>query len=199
EDQKFIEARIAQCIRELSVLPSTTGEPEPKADEAQGDDKDGAVVHPSAAAHGKLHALIDLKGLQLHARQQALRRSVVTHLHEAAVMTIDRSMCCRFCRSALCNVRHTKAPECQQRKECERHAKQKHLDYLGAIVVHGKEIIATNQNACMRLGKPGRTVLQFHVATEKEEQKHIEHISKEHLKALKADNEGKSIYHHVGH
>ncbi|KAG9077950.1 hypothetical protein FRC06_008619, partial [Ceratobasidium sp. 370] len=35
----------------------------------------------------------------------------------------------------------------------------------------------------------GRAVLQFHVVVEKEEQKHIEHISKERLKALKADDE----------
>ncbi|KAG8763856.1 hypothetical protein FRC11_011004 [Ceratobasidium sp. 423] len=196
--EKFVEARIAQRIRELSALPSTTGEPEPEADEAQGDDKDGAmVVHPSATAHGKLRALIELKGLQLRARQQALRRSVVTHLHEATVMTVDRSTCRRFRRSALRDVRHTEALERQQRKERERRAKQKHLDYLGTIVAHGREIVATNQNARARLGKLGRAVLQFHVATEKEEQKRIERISKERLKALKADDEGKSIYHHA--
>ncbi|KAG9123631.1 hypothetical protein FRC07_014449 [Ceratobasidium sp. 392] len=46
-----------------------------------------------------------------------------------------------------------------------------------------------NQNARARMGKMGRAVLQFHVVAEKEEQKRIERISKERLKALKADNE----------
>ncbi|KAJ1310927.1 hypothetical protein OPQ81_009439 [Rhizoctonia solani] len=190
--ERFVEARIAQRIRELSALPSTTGEPEPEADEAQEQDadKDGAVVvHPSATAHGKLRALIELKGLQLRARQQALRRSVVSHLQEATVMTADRSACRRFRRSVLRDVRQTEGLERQQRKERERRAKQKHLDYLGTIVAHGREIIATNQNARTRMGKLGRAVLQFHIATEKEEQKRIERISKERLKALKADDE----------
>ncbi|CAE6505414.1 unnamed protein product [Rhizoctonia solani] len=180
--ERFVEARIAQRIRELSALPSTIGEPEPEVDEAQepSEDKDSAlVVHPSASAHGKLRALIELKGLQLRARQQALRRSVVSHLHEATVMTADRSTCRRFRRSVLREVRQTETLERQQRKERERRAKQKHLDYLGTIVAHGREIVATNQNARARMGKLGRAVLQFHIATEKEEQKRIERISKE--------------------
>ncbi|KAH7344478.1 SNF2 family N-terminal domain-containing protein [Rhizoctonia solani] len=190
--ERFVEARIAQRIRELSALPSTTGEPEIEVDDTQEreEDKDRALIaHPSASAHGKLRALIELKGLQLRARQQALRRSVVTHLHETTVMTADRSTCRRFRRSALRDVRHTEALERQQRKERERRAKQKHLDYLGTIVAHGREIVATNQNARARMGKLGRAVLQFHVTTEKEEQKRIERISKERLKALKADDE----------
>ncbi|CAE6513092.1 unnamed protein product [Rhizoctonia solani] len=175
--ERFVEARIAQRIRELSALPSTIGEPEPEVDEAQeqDEDKEGAmIVHPTASAHGKLRALIELKGLQLRARQQALRRSVVTHLHDTTVMTADRSTCRRFRRSALRDVRQTEALERQQRKERERRAKQKHLDYLGTIVAHGREIVATNQNARARMGKLGRAVIQFHVATEKEEQKRIE-------------------------
>ncbi|CEL58210.1 ATP-dependent helicase STH1/SNF2 [Rhizoctonia solani AG-1 IB] len=104
-------------------------------------------------------------------------------------MTVDRSTCRRFRRSVLRDVRHTEALERQQRKERERRAKQKHLDYLGTIVAHGREIVATNQNARTRMGKLGRAVIQFHAATEKEEQKRIERISKERLKALKADDE----------
>ncbi|CAE7107141.1 unnamed protein product [Rhizoctonia solani] len=180
--ERFVEARIAQRIRELSALPSTIGEPELEADDAQereGDKDNALVVHPSASAHGKLRALIELKGLQLRARQQALRRSVVVHLNETTVMTADRSTCRRFRRSVLRDVRQTEALERQQRRERERRAKQKHLDYLGTIVAHGREIVATNQNARARMGKLGRAVLQFHVTTEKEEQKRIERISKE--------------------
>ncbi|QRV76715.1 SNF2 family amino-terminal protein [Ceratobasidium sp. AG-Ba] len=164
---------------------------EPEGDpETELTGQDGAlIVHPSANAHGKLRALIELKGLQLRARQQALRRSVANGLYEATTLPADRSSIRRFRRPTLRDVRHTELLERQQRKERERRAKQKHLDYLGTIVAHGREILATNQNARARMGKMGRSVLQFHVTAEKEEQKRIERISKERLKALKADDE----------
>ncbi|KAF8609355.1 hypothetical protein BDV93DRAFT_464553 [Ceratobasidium sp. AG-I] len=187
--ERFVDARIAQRIRELSALPSTTGEPDPDTEEDPEAAQTALVLHPSASTHGKLRALIELKGLQLRARQQALRRSVAQHLHEATVMTVDRSSIRRFRRPTLRDVRQTELLERQQRKERERRAKQKHLDYLGTIVSHGREILATNQNARARMGKMGRAVLQFHVTAEKEEQKRIERISKERLKALKADDE----------
>lgn len=192
--ERFVDARIAQRIRELSALPSTTGEPEPDTEDDPEAAQTALVVHPSASTHGKLRALIELKGLQLRARQQALRRSVAQHLHETAVMTVDRSTVRRFRRPTLRDVRQTELLERQQRKERERRAKQKHLDYLGTIVSHGREMIATNQNARARMGKMGRAVLQFHTTAEKEEQKRIERISKERLKALKADDEGLCIF-----
>ncbi|KAG8692376.1 hypothetical protein FRC09_011228, partial [Ceratobasidium sp. 395] len=186
--ERFIDARIAQRIRELSSLPSTMGESEPENEEVEAQDS-SVVIHPSASAHGKLRALIELKSLQLRARQQALRRTVVQGLYEATTLPGDRSTIRRFRRPTLRDVRHTELLERQQRKERERRAKQKHLDYLGTIVAHGREILAANQNARARMGKMGRAVLQFHVVAEKEEQKRIERISKERLKALKADDE----------
>ena len=54
------------------------------------------------------------------------------------------------------------------------------------------------QNLVLALG---RAVLAFHVATEKREQKHIEGVSTECLKALKADGEGAYMidYYAVAH
>ncbi|KAF8726118.1 Snf2-ATP coupling, chromatin remodelling complex, partial [Rhizoctonia solani] len=85
--KRFVKACIAQCIQELSVLPSTIGKPKPEVDKVPAEDnKDSAVIiHPSANAHGKLCALIELKGLQLCACQQALCCSVITHLQELTV------------------------------------------------------------------------------------------------------------------
>ncbi|KAG8786679.1 hypothetical protein FRC12_016384 [Ceratobasidium sp. 428] len=186
--EQFIDARIAQRIRELSSLPSTMGEPEPENEGAEVQDL-STVIHPSASAHGKLRALIELKSLRLRARQQALCRTIVNGLYEATTLPGDRSTIRRFRRPTLRDVCHTELLERQQRRERERRAKQKHLDYLGAIIAHGREILTANQNARARMGKMGRAVLQFHVVAEKEEQKRIEHISKERLKALKADDE----------
>ncbi|KAG9077519.1 hypothetical protein FRC06_008870 [Ceratobasidium sp. 370] len=164
------------------------GKPEPENGEAEAQDS-SVVIHPLASAHSKLGALVELKGLQLRARQQALRHMIANGLYEATTLPADHSTIRRFRRPTLHNVRHTELLEWQQHKEQERRTKQKHLHYLGTIVVHGREVLATNQNAQARTGKMGHAVLQFHVVAEKEEQKHIECISKERLKALKADDE----------
>lgn len=74
-----VDARIAQRIRKLSALPGTTVKPVAQGGDAQGKegDKEGKVgVHPSSTAHGKRCTVIELKGLQLRARQQALCRTV---------------------------------------------------------------------------------------------------------------------------
>jgi hypothetical protein len=57
------------------------------------------------------------------------------------------------------------------------------------ICTHGREVISANRAAHDRIIQLGQAVLNFHAYTEKEEQKRIECISKEHLKALKADDE----------
>ncbi|CAE6463520.1 unnamed protein product [Rhizoctonia solani] len=141
-------------------------------------------------AHGKLRALIELKGLQLRVRQQALRRCVVTHLHEATVMIVNCSACRRFRRSTLRDVRHTEG--------LEHRAKQKHLDYLGTIVTHGREIIATNQNAHARMGKLGRAVLQFHVATKKEGKSGLNVFPKNVLRRSRPTTKAKAYLKLIG-
>ncbi|KAG8769491.1 hypothetical protein FRC12_004935 [Ceratobasidium sp. 428] len=165
--ERFIDARIAQRIRELPPLPSTMGEPEPENKGPEVQDS-SVVIHHSASAPGKLWALIELNSLQVRARQQALRRTVVKGLYEVTTLPGDRSTIRRFRQPTLRDVRHMELPGRQQRKERERRAKQKHLDYLGTIVAHGREILAANQNARARMENMGRA---------------------ERLKALKADDE----------
>ena len=79
--------------------------------------------------------------------------------------------------------------EGRQRAERERRAKQKHVEQLLTICSHGKELQTVNKAAQDRIFRLGKSVLAFHAHTEKEEQKRIERISKERLKALKADDE----------
>jgi ATP-dependent helicase STH1/SNF2 len=54
---------------------------------------------------------------------------------------------------------------------------------------HGRDVIAVNRVAQDKVLRLGRAVLNFHAHTEKEEQKCIERLAKERLKALKADDE----------
>ena len=61
---------------------------------------------------------------------------------------------------------------------------------LDVICAHGWKVIVAGRAAQNLVLALGRAVLAFHVATEKREQKHIEGVSTECLKALKADSEG---------
>ncbi|KAJ3505909.1 hypothetical protein NMY22_g17418 [Coprinellus aureogranulatus] len=69
-------------------------------------------------------------------------------------------------------------------------AKHKHVEQIGNICQsHGRAVLEANRNVQDRIARLGRAVLNFHAQTEKEEQKRIERLAKERLKALKADDE----------
>jgi ATP-dependent helicase STH1/SNF2 len=195
ERNRFIDARIQQRIHELEDMPAMMGDG--GLDRFQDDDaKDGsagaenqlsALVAPST--HGKLRALIELKSLRLLDKQREMRAMVAERLTHGALVPINRAEFRRTRRPTLKDARTTEALERKQRVERERRAKQKHVDQLNIICVHGRELVAANRAAQDRMLKLGRSVLAFHAHAEKEEQKRIERISKERLKALKADDE----------
>lgn len=77
----------------------------------------------------------------------------------------------------------------KQRAERERRSKQKHLEQLKSICVHGKEMVATSRALRDRVLKLGHEVQMCHANTEEEEAKRLERLSKMRLEALKADDE----------
>jgi len=95
----------------------------------------------------------------------------------------------RVRKPTIRDARTTEQLERKQRLECERRAKHKHVEQLTVICNHGKELLAANRIAQERVMRLSRAVLTFHTTTEKEEQKRIERLAKERLRALKADDE----------
>ncbi|KAF8887716.1 SNF2 family N-terminal domain-containing protein [Infundibulicybe gibba] len=200
ERDRFIEARILQRIRELESLPSTIGNGEFEnalqvEDSKENKDDDGtklglnSLVHPSPTAHGKLRALIELKSLKLIEKQRTLRALVAERLNHGSMLPLNRLDFRRTRKPTLRDARMTEQLERKQRADRERRAKHKHVEQLGVICTHGREVIMANRSAQDRVVRLGRAILNFHAHTEKEEQKRIERISKERLKALKADDE----------
>ncbi|EJD54992.1 hypothetical protein AURDEDRAFT_147677 [Auricularia subglabra TFB-10046 SS5] len=187
ERNRFIEARIEQRIRELADMPSTMGEGGLEPPVPTGDEK----PHPSngISAHGKLRALIELKALRLRDKQRALRAALVERLGHTSVLPVDRREFKRYRKPSARDTRSTEGLERRQRQERERRAKQKHIDYLNVICTHGREMVLAGRAQAVKAQRIGKAVLRFHEQTEKEEQKRIERISKERLKALKADDE----------
>ncbi|KAG8864316.1 hypothetical protein FRB96_006137 [Tulasnella sp. 330] len=193
ERNRFIDARIAQRIRELSDMSSAMGEgsmqPPIDVEDEEADAQPQRHIHPGVTAQGKLRALIELKGLQLRDKQRALRMAVVSRLADASILPSDRKEYKRYRKTNIRDARTTESLERRQRLDRERRVKQKHTDYLAGICQHGQQMIAANQGVRSNLKRLSKSVLKYHADTEKEEQKRIERLAKERLKALKNDDE----------
>ena len=204
ERDRFIEARITQRIRELEGMDAMMGDGgfDSLADDILGpptdqqatdgpDDAQNAPVHthPAPNAHGKLRAMIELKSLRVLEKQRSMRALVAERLIQGTLLPLNRADFRRARKPTLRDARMTEQAERRQRVDRERRAKHKHVEQLGVICTHGRELISTGRQAQDRVTRLGRAILNFHAYTEKEEQKRIERISKERLKALKADDE----------
>ncbi|KZT24683.1 hypothetical protein NEOLEDRAFT_1134735 [Neolentinus lepideus HHB14362 ss-1] len=194
ERNRYIEARMAQRVRELEAMPATMGDAgmdsvfedekaEPKLEDV------GNLIHPSPSAHGKLRAMIELKSLRVVDKQRALRAMVAERLTHGSLLPLNRADFRRSKKPTIRDARMTEQAERKQRADREARSRQKHVQQLGIICSHGKEMLAVNRAAQDRIVRLGKAVLSFHAHTEKEEQKRVERISKERLKALKADDE----------
>lgn len=186
ERNRYIEARIQQRIRELQDLPSNLGQIDLSS-----------TLDPSSASSNdktssaKIRALIELKSLNLLSRQKTLRESLVTSLQPATslLLPVDRTLFRRNRKQTLRDARTTEQLEKKQKQERELKAKQKHLDHLQEIVDHGTKLLTSHRGHQSKFSKLGKTLLKFHAEAEKEEAKRVERVSKERLKALRADDE----------
>ncbi|KAF7367428.1 Chromatin structure-remodeling complex subunit snf21 [Mycena sanguinolenta] len=203
ERDRFIEARMQQRIRELEALPSTMGdggfETGLNPQDIAKDDKENAVdTKPdpsslptliSSTSHGKIRALIELKSLRLLDKQRVLRAQVAETLIHGSLLPLNRPDFRRYKKPTIRDTRTTEQLERKQRIDRERRAKSKHVEQLDVICEHARQVLAANRAAQDRVVRLGRSVLNFHQFTEKEEQKRMERIAKERIKALKADDE----------
>ncbi|KAJ3526043.1 hypothetical protein NMY22_g10328 [Coprinellus aureogranulatus] len=213
ERERFIEARIQQRIRELEALPSTIGDGDfetnldltfgegvkeenekdttntaPSLDIIKTEETFRSLIHPPPTAHGKLRAIIELKSLRVLEKQRAMRAQVAERLTHGSLLPINRIDFRRTRKPTIRNARNTEELERKQRADRERKAKHKHVEQIGIICHHGRAVLEANRNAQDRITRLGRAVLNSHAQTEKEEQKRIERLAKERLKALKADD-----------
>lgn len=202
ERDRYVEARMQQRIRELEALPSTIGDggladDNPFENEISIENKENttpaqtlrSLIIPPPTAHGKLRAAIELKALRLLDKQRALRALVSERLAHGSMLPLNRTEFRRVKKPTIRDARMTEQLERKQRAERERRAKHKHVEQLEVICNHGREVMNACRSAQDRVVRLGRAVLSFHAHTEKEEQKRIERLAKERLKALKADDE----------
>ncbi|KAI8883082.1 hypothetical protein K501DRAFT_250303 [Backusella circina FSU 941] len=136
-------------------------------------------------------AAVELKALKLLNKQRQLREELINGVSCATALATctDRVAYRRMKKQSLKEARITEKMERQQRIDRDQREKQKHLDYLQNVCTHGRDLYIFQKTYQADKIKLGRSVLQFHQHVEKEEQKRMERISKERLKALKNDDE----------
>lgn len=169
ERQRFLEARMAQRVRELENLPATLPD------------------HSEA----KVRALIELKSLNLLAKQRQLRHDVMNSMGQATKLALvpDSAAFKRPRKPMLKEAREVENFERQQKVERERKVKQKHLDRVRALTEHAEAFKRAHADSHEMSRTLGRTVLRFHAEAEKAEKARVERVSKERLKALRNDDE----------
>ncbi|KAK9721803.1 ATP-dependent DNA helicase Snf21 [Basidiobolus ranarum] len=138
-----------------------------------------------------LKAIIQLKSLRLLEEQKKLREEMVRGMKKAVTMSssADRAALRKMKKQSLRDARIAERLEKQQRAELERREKQRHLDHLQGIITHGRDLMQWHRTFQAKQSKLGRAVVQYHSQIEREEMKRIERVSKERLRALRADDE----------
>lgn len=139
----------------------------------------------------KVQAMIELRALRLVQFQKQLRQEVVAGMRKDTTLetAINPKMYKRTKRQGLRDARVTEKLEKQQKLEQEKKRRQKHQEYLNAVLQHGKDMKEYHRNIQAKIGKVNKAVAAYHANTEREQKKEQERIEKERMKRLMAEDE----------
>lgn len=167
ERENRLAARVSHRIDELSNLPVNM------ADDV------------------RLKAEIELRALRLLNFQRQLRAEVVASTRRDTTLetAINVKTYKRTKRQGLREARATEKLEKQQRLETERKRRQKHQDYLNAVLAHSRDMLNYHKNNQLKIQKLNKAVLNWHANAEREQKKEQERIEKERMRRLMAEDE----------
>merc|ERR1712241_856714 len=151
----------------------------------------GSNVPVNMADDIRRKAEIELRALQLLNFQRQLRAEVVacTRRDTTLETAINVKAYKRTKRQTLREARATEKLEKQQRLETERKKRQKHQEYLNAVLAHGRDMKEFHKNNIAKASKLNKAVLVWHANAEREQKKEQERIEKERLRRLMAEDE----------
>lgn len=167
ERENRIAQRIALRIKELESLPANIA-----------DDR-------------RIKAMIELRALRLVQFQKQLRHEVVSGMRKDTTLetAINPKLYKRPKRQGLRDARVTEKLEKQQKMEQEKKRRQKHQEYLSAVLNHAKDMKDFHRNIQVKIGKVNKAVVTYHANTEREQKKEQERIEKERMRRLMAEDE----------
>ena len=136
-------------------------------------------------------ATITLKSLRLVDFQRNLRNEVLGLMRRDSTLQTMLNMkdYRRPKRQTLREARITEKLERQQKIEAERRRKQRHLEYLNALLQHAKDFREFHKGVRGQCTKIAKSVITWHANTEREAKKQAERNEKERMARLMAEDE----------
>uniref|UniRef100_A0A1A9ZBP8 ATP-dependent helicase brm n=1 Tax=Glossina pallidipes TaxID=7398 RepID=A0A1A9ZBP8_GLOPL len=167
ERENRIAARMALRMQELQRLPVTMPE------------------------DLRLHAAIELRALRVLNFQRQLRTEIVqcTRRDTTLETAVNIKAYKRTKRQGLREARATEKLEKQQKLEAERKRRQKHQEFLAAVLQHGKDFKEYHRNNKAQLARINKAIMNYHANAEREQKKEQERIEKERMRRLMAEDE----------
>jgi len=162
ERENRIAARISLRMQELQRLPATMSE------------------------DLRLQAAIELRALRVLNFQRQLRMEFVqcTRRDTTLETALNIKLYKRTKRQGLREARATEKLEKQQKLEAERKRRQKHLEFLAAVLQHGKDLREFHRNNKAQLARMNKAVMNHHANAEREQKKEQERIEKERMRSV---------------
>lgn len=167
ERENRLASRVALRIQELKALPGDLNE------------------------DLRTKVMSELIGLRLLNFQRQVRAEVVSCMRRETTLetALYPKLYKRTKRQGLREARITEKLEKQQKLEQERKRRQKHQEYLNAVLQHAKDFKEYHRNMMAKIGKVNKAVVTYHANTEREQKKEQERIDKERMKRLMAEDE----------
>jgi SWI/SNF-related matrix-associated actin-dependent regulator of chromatin subfamily A protein 2/4 len=136
-------------------------------------------------------AQCELRALRLLNFQKQLRQEVVSCISRESTLetSLEIKELKRTKRQGLKEARATERLEKQQKLEAEKKRKQKHQEFLNAVLQHGKDLRDFHKNNQLRMIRLNKAIMLHHANQEREQKKEQERIEKERLRRLMAEDE----------
>lgn len=167
EREQRIQSRIAQRIKELSSL-TVFSTPEQR-----------------------VSLLLELRALRLLNFQRQLRQDIVSSMRRDTSLetALNVKAYRRPKKQTLREARFTEKLEKQMKCEQEKRRRQKHQEFLNAILTHGKDFREFHRNVSSRVGKINKAILSYKANAERDKRKEQERIDRERMRRLLAEDE----------
>ncbi|GAB0086937.1 ATP-dependent helicase brm [Sergentomyia squamirostris] len=139
----------------------------------------------------RIHAQIELRALRVLNFQRQLRGEIIqcTRRDTTLETAVNVKAYKRTKRQGLREARATEKLEKQQKLEAERKRRQKHQEFLAAVLQHGKDFKEYHRNNQARMGRINKAIMNYHANAEREQKKEQERIEKERMRRLMAEDE----------
>ncbi|CAF3864024.1 unnamed protein product [Rotaria magnacalcarata] len=139
----------------------------------------------------RMRAMIELKALKLLNFQRQLRTEVVTCMRLDSSLETGNNprLYKRSKQFGMREARATEKLEKQQKAEIDRKRRQKHQEYLTAVLTVAREFKEFHKAVQLKTNKLARSILSWHQNTEREQKKEQEKRERERMRRLMNEDE----------